>query len=108
MCQLFLLVSPEREKIEYQAVDTRGDTRFSSNTDIPSFENTQDHQWRAGEKRFPMKAQHMNLLDVFFLLCFCLLKSFVYIFPLFLEIEYNIHLILQCVSELFSVNVQNF
>uniref|UniRef100_A0A8C1Z5J0 Death effector domain-containing 1 n=1 Tax=Cyprinus carpio TaxID=7962 RepID=A0A8C1Z5J0_CYPCA len=41
-------VSPEREKVEYQAVDTRGDTRFSSNTDIPSFENTQDHQWRAG------------------------------------------------------------
>lgn len=41
-------VSPEREKAEYQEVDTRGDTQFSSNTDIPSLENTQDHQWRAG------------------------------------------------------------
>ncbi|XP_059363660.1 DNA-binding death effector domain-containing protein 2-like [Carassius carassius] len=41
-------VSPEREKIEYQAVNTRADMQFSSNTDIPSLENTQDHQWRAG------------------------------------------------------------
>ncbi|XP_048007971.1 death effector domain-containing 1 isoform X2 [Megalobrama amblycephala] len=41
-------VSPEREKIDYPEVDTRRDAQISSNTDMPSFENTQDHQWRAG------------------------------------------------------------
>lgn len=62
-----LLVSPEREKIDYPEVDTRRDTQISSNTDMPSFENTQDHQWRAGEQKLQLKAQHFHLLKFFFL-----------------------------------------
>ncbi|XP_059423642.1 DNA-binding death effector domain-containing protein 2-like [Carassius carassius] len=41
-------VSPEREKVEYQVVDTSRDTQLSSITDIPSLGNRLDHQWRAG------------------------------------------------------------
>lgn len=90
-----LLVSPEREKAEYQAVDTRGDTQFSSSTDIPSLENTQaHHQWRAGEKRLLLKSQHINLLKKILLSS---VKSCLY-FSTFLEIYYNIALFFQSVS----------
>ncbi|XP_073781385.1 death effector domain-containing 1 isoform X1 [Danio rerio] len=41
-------VSPERQKIDYPEVDFRQDREVGSNTNIPSFENTQDHHWRAG------------------------------------------------------------
>ncbi|KAI7806584.1 death effector domain-containing 1 [Triplophysa rosa] len=41
-------VSPERERIDYPEVEYRGETQISPNTDIPSLENTQDHQWRTG------------------------------------------------------------
>jgi len=44
-------VSPEREKINYPEVDKQ----ISPNTDGPSFENTQDHQWRAGEQKLQLK-----------------------------------------------------
>ncbi|KAA0703170.1 DNA-binding death effector domain-containing protein 2 [Triplophysa tibetana] len=41
-------VSPERERIDYPELEYRGKTQISPNTDIPSLENTQDHQWRTG------------------------------------------------------------
>ncbi|TRY95586.1 hypothetical protein DNTS_018368 [Danionella cerebrum] len=41
-------VSPERERIDFPQFDTRRDAKINSNSDIPSFQNTQEHQWRGG------------------------------------------------------------
>lgn len=60
ICHPYLLVSPERERIDYPEEETREDAQICSNTDMSYLENTQDQHWRTGEQRSQLKAQQVK------------------------------------------------